>query len=147
MLGQRARVGFGIAGLLLLAAAGCTTHDSLRADFDTLDLPPDLIQISEEEGQFGFGGSPRLARYYLSGRPLNDVCSEVIAAVEDWGVREATWRIDQSERNPCTGSARRGSYWVALAVNDFDRFVNYVDEEAAPVAARETIVSIELQQP
>lgn len=140
-----------VGGLVAVAVVRYAPQERMLGHLDRLELPDDVVLISEEVGgpPHCFAAScPIVERRYATGRPAAEVCPQVQAAVEAWGVREASWRVGESEFNPCTGFARRGRYDVSVAVAPFERRVTVLPgRDEAPPDARETTVIITLRVP
>lgn len=140
-----------VGGLVALAVVRYAPQERMLGHLDRLELPDDVVLISEETGgppHCFAAACPNVTRRYATGRPAVEVCPQVQEAVEAWGVREASWRVGESEFNPCTGSARRSRYSVSVAVAPFERRVTMrPGRDEAPPDARETTVIIELRVP
>lgn len=125
-------------------------RERMQQDLDTFPLPDhvELVESRSEGPPYCFAAScPNVIRDYVTTRSVNATCGGLQEAVEQWGVTDARWSINESQRNPCTMSAIRKGKEFTVSVYDASRLAPDVELSVAELEPYRAAVSISLTKP
>lgn len=105
----------------------------MQAELDTFPLPEHLTLVdSRSEGPSSCfaGDCPNAIRYYISERSVDETCTDMMTAANDWGA-EPKWHRS-IERNRCAMSTAHGQDELAISVFPVSRLAAHIAAELVP---------------